>query len=418
MESLDKEVQKITEMSLEERRIMVIGRMEHVKNIIQSLKPKYSIERILDNDLNKQGKIMDGVSVCAPPNVLVPFDERIFIIIYSPKYWEELEEQFKSYGYTEDRHIYVIDRPSKEHNKNIIKQGVRIYKQFQQEFGKNVQVFLANCPLGDYYLLSLHFEGYLRKWNITNYVITGTSRGIEKLSYLMGEKRNRLISQEESDALAMAWRFLGNKCIHVKPLTIWQGSFRFNPCVVRQMESFTFMDTFKKMIFALPPGAEPSLSERGSYKSLFFEDNGLQLGKTVLLIPFAYSIQTLTNDFWCRLADYLKDKGYDVLVNIGDQREYNFIPNTLSVSLDFKEILSVMEMAGTVIGIRSGFFDITCRAKCKRIIMYHPRKEKNVVWNRTDIAFSGLNNMGLCDTAIELEIENEDYLLRKIQDIL
>ena len=418
MESLNKEVQRIAEMNLEERRIMVIGRMEHVRNIIQSLKPKHNVEYVLDNDLNKQGKIIDGIPIDAPQNILSPFDERIFILIYSPKYWEEMVIQFESYGYIEGRHIYVIDRPSVEYNKKKIKQGIRIYKGFQREYGRNVQVFLANCPLGDYYLLSLHFEEYLKNKKVTNYVITGTSCGIEKLSYLMGKGRNKSISPEESDALAMAWKFLGDKCINITPLTIWQGAFRFNPCVVRQMESFTFMDTFKKMIYALPSGIKPRFMPPSNSKSYFLEDNGLHMGKTVLLVPFAYSIQTLSNDFWCKLAGYIRGRGYDVVVNIGDEREHNFIPNTFSASVGFMEILSVMEMAGTVIGIRSGFFDITCKAKCKRIILYPPREEKNVVWNRTDLAFCSLKSMELCDTAIELEIENEDYLLQKIQDVL
>lgn len=418
MELLNREVQRIAEMDLKERRIMIIGRVEHVRNIIHSLKSKYNVERILDNDLNKQGKTIDGIPVDAPQNVLAPFDKKVFIVIYSPKYWEEILIQFEAYGYIEGRHIYVMDRPGKEYNKKKIKQGIKIYKEFQREYGKNVQVFLTNCPLGDYYLLSLYFEEYLKNKNIKNYVITGTSYGIEKLSYLMGKSRNKLILSEESDALAMAWKFLGDKCIHITPLTIWQGAFRFNPCVVRQMESFTFMDTFKKMIYALPSETKPRFLKFKNSTSLFGENNGLHPGKTVLLVPFAYSIQTLTNDFWCKLADYIRGKGYDVLVNIGDGREHNFIPDTISVSVNFKEILSIMEMAGTVIGIRCGLFDITCRAKCKRIILYPPQKEKNVVWNRTDIAFSSLKNMGLCNTAIELEIENEDYLLQKIQDVL
>ncbi len=398
------------DISASDSSFAVMGRLEHVRLIIKWLRER-GIEPayIFDNDRNKHGTHSDGVRIKAPSVQYSGDGGRLKVVIYSPKYWEEMTEQLIKLGYTDREEILVIDRPSPEGNLELTKKGMDFYSKLKNRYGEDVQLFLANCPLGDYYLLGLYFNEYLKRNDIRNYVLLGESAGIEKLSGWFRIKPALRITPDESNALIRAFVFCGDK-IKLKPLTIWQGAFRHNPCVARQKEGFSFMDTFRSMIYNLPPETEPEYPERvHNIKKVqdIFISGGLKPGKTVLISPFSYSLPSMDEGFWNALADRIREAGYSVAVNLGEEREENMIKGALPVSLDFMEIMDFMEYAGTVIGMRSGFFDITSPADCSRIILY-PKKLGMVQWNSNDIGFCSLRSMGLRNDATEIEVSGNN----------
>lgn len=421
MKLIEKELEKIELSRLFGKKVMLCGRIEHVQQMIYWLKARgIFTEAILDNDRKKEGLFVEQIPIYNPNKKLQIYNEKAFIIIYSPKYWEEWLEQLQSLGYQEEQ-IIVLDRPSIRKNIELVQSGCEIYKRFQEEYGKDVKIFIANCPLGDYYLLGLFFHQYCRLNHIKNYVVAGESTGIEKLSDMLGIKHRKRLSTEGCNALIRAWMFLGEEEINLQPLTIWQGAFRFNPCLTRQKGQFTFMDTFKKMIYDLPDEIKPEFPKLTYQKEKIlqiFEENQLEIGNTILLSPFSYSLQSLPMTFWEDLTRELRKKGYKVAVNIGEDREENHIPDTVTLKLDFMTIMGVMEYAGTVIGMRSGFFDITSQAKCKRVILYPKSVGQTVNWNSTDISFCNLKVMGLCEDAFEWEVEEEEQIIEKIKRIV
>lgn len=420
-DSIEKELRKMKPERCRGRKILLMGRIEHVCLISVWLQEKgLEVEAILDNDRKKQGLRAGGLPIVAPGQALQPFREDLFIIIYSPKYWEDMQEQLAEYGYAGDAVVYVLEKPDLCKNIRAVKSGYALYRRLQREYGEDVQVFLANCPLGDFYLLGLYFYQYCEERGIKNYVVVGMSRGIEKLSILFSLQSVRRLTSEESNALIRAWIFLGERKICLKPLTIWQGPFRFNPCQIRQRMEFSFLDTFTKMIYCLDhpvPRYPDRPDDRGALEEVF-RQNGLEPGRTAILSPFAYSLQPLPSEFWIGLARLLKGKGYSVAVNVGEERERNFIEDSVTLHLDFLEVMAAMEMAGMVIGMRSGFFDITARAKCRRIVLYPPAVPGHAAWNSTDIGFCSLKKMGLCGDAYEWEVEEPKEVYRKILSML
>lgn len=421
MNMLEKELQKLDKKQLQNKQIMLMGRIEHIRLIAEWLRNEdISIKAILDNDKKKQGLIIDNIPILAPEQALQSYQKDYYIIIYSPKYWEDMFNQVVQYGYQENAQIHILDKPNLNRNIHLIKLGVSIYQKLQNDYGKDVQIFLANCPLGDFYLLGLYFHQYCKYNQIDNYVIVGMSQGIEKLSSLFCLKAVKRLTEEESSALIRAWIFLRNEKIRLKPLTIWQGAFRFNPCQVRQKDGFSFLDTFTKMIYSLNKPIPYYPDMNGNQKSVeeVFVQNGLQRDKTVILSPFSYSLQPLPVGFWTKITATLKEKGYSIAVNVGEERECNFIKESVTLHMNFIEIMIAMEMAGTVIGMRSGFFDITAQAKCRRIVLYPPSIAENVVWNSTDIKFCGLRNMGLCKDANEWEVNDPEEIYKKIMEVL
>lgn len=420
-DSIEKELKKIRLKRFQGKRLLLMGRIEHVCLISAWLQGKgLKAEAILDNDRKKQGRQAGNLPIVAPGQMLVPFRKEFFIIIYSPRYWESMEEQLAEYGYAGDDFVYVLDKPGLSKNIRAVIRGYGVYRRLQKEYGKSVRVFLVNCPLGDFYLLGLYFYQYCEEHHDDNYVIAGMSQGIEKLSVWFSFKSVKRLRGEESDALTRAWIFLGEDKIRLKPLTIWQGAFRFNPCQIRQRKDFSFLDTFTRMVYGLdiPVPRYPVWSGNRGTVGDIFRRNGLKPGKTVILSPFAYSLQSLPSDFWVELSDLLKKKGCTVAVNVGEEREHNFIKDSVTLRLEFAEAMVAMEMAGTVIGMRSGFFDITARAKCRRIVLYPPAAREPVDWNSTDIGFCSLKRMGLCGDAYEWEAVESRELFDKILSVL
>ncbi len=418
MDNIIKELDKLSLKHIRNKNVYLMGRLEHVLHIKQWLEDReVVVAGILDNDPKKSGMSIMGSSIDLPTKFLIPYHESTIIIIYSPKYWEDMLEQLVTYGYKDGQHIVVLDRPTEIKNKKMVKEGYILYRYIQKKYSKDVVVFLTNCPLGDYYLLGIYLQQYCKRNCIENYVVVGESLGLQKLSGLLGIENILQLTTEQSNALIRAWMFLGKEKIRMKPLTIWQGAFRFNPCHTRQQKDFTFMDTFHKMIFGLPDSIfpqHPKMIYNKEHVSDIFKENGLVPNKTILLVPFSYSLPTLSWDFWRRLAEVLKEKGYTVAVNVGKDKESNFMQDTVTLNVDFTTIVGVMEYAGTVIGMRSGFFDITSQAKCKRIVLYPKTVGQNVPWNSTDMQFCSLARMGLCEDAVELEATDEGTILDKI----
>ena len=396
--------------------VAVMGRLEHVRLMIKWLRDHdISPAVIFDNDINKQGGYAEDVPIYAPGKYRPENADDISVIIYSPKYWEEMKDQLVSLGYSDQDQIFVLDRPSPEKNTELVIKGLSVYRRMQEKYGKDVLLFLANCPLGDYYLLGLYFKEYLNRNDISCYVMLGESGGINKLSEWFGIYPAETLSSEESSALIRAWMFLGDM-IRLKPLTIWQGAFRHNPCVTRQKEGFCFTDTFRYMIYGHPEGVKPQFPKRNGRKEKtedFFKEHSLKKNHTVLISPFSYSLPTLSDSFWNKLGEGLGRKGYSVAVNVGEEREENMIDCAVPVSLSFMDIMEFMEYAGTVIGMRSGFFDITSQAQCRRIILY-PKKLGPVQWNSTDIDFCSLKSMELCFDAEEIEAGSEEETIDRI----
>ncbi|WP_029322814.1 nucleoside-diphosphate sugar epimerase/dehydratase [Butyrivibrio sp. AE3004] len=403
-------------------RIYLMGRINHILLIKAILEEKgYAVEGILDNDSKKQGLEVEGVKIFAPGDISKRHDNKIAIIIYSPKYSQSMVKQCEEYGYIEGEDIFVIDKPTLERNKRLVEIGVAKYEELKNKYGNDAIFFYANCPLGDYYLLSLFFRKYCEKNEIKNPVIICNAHTDDTLSKILDLKPTEKLSVLEYEAIATAWIFLGEKEMDIIPMTIWQGSFRFNPCLIRQSEDFTFIDTFKYMVFHLNESDGPDFydfSDQGFDANGFAAEKGLVPGKTVLISPFSYSLQSLPQENWVKIAQYIISKGYSVAINVGQSGEENFIPGTVSVSLDFTKIVKLMELTAAVIGIRSGFFDITCHAKCKRIVLYPFSNGVRNVWNSTDISFCSLKNMGLTTDAFELEVSGLEDVLKLIDEVL
>ena len=96
-----------------------------------------------------------------------------------------------------------------------------------------------------------------------------------------------------------------------------------------------------------------------------FQCNELLPGKTVILAPYAKTLKRIPASFWSTLAQKLKDKGLCVGTNVVGKEQP--VSGTHPVSMAYRLAIPFLGAAGAAIGLRSGFQDVTCTARCLKI---------------------------------------------------
>lgn len=92
---------------------------------------------------------------------------------------------------------------------------------------------------------------------------------------------------------------------------------------------------------------------------------------------------TLRVEIWEEVVDYYNKKGYLCYTNVVG-RECP-LPGTYPISPSILEIQSVVERAGTFIGIRSGLCDVLHRASCRKIALYPDYNYCDTRWKAIDM---------------------------------
>ncbi len=99
-----------------------------------------------------------------------------------------------------------------------------------------------------------------------------------------------------------------------------------------------------------------------------FERFNLPENRTVILAPYAKSIKPIDFNWWIKIRDILLKSGFQPVTNVGINEKP--IEGTQGITIPFEEIIPFSELAGWVIGLRSGLMDILSSSKCKLTVLY------------------------------------------------
>lgn len=336
-------------------------------------------------------------------------NEKTVLLIYSVRFWCEMREQMVRHGMKEDGDFYVLESPTLFKKRRYVEKGYSLLRDIRREYGENAYILVFHGPLGDNYFFSLFYLQYLQENGISNCVCLGVA-STERINKLFGLPNFRRLEKEELLALEYLYMFLGEKLKRVKILQIWDFTFHFNRCRIRFDRRFNFMDTYRDYIYHLQKNREPiqpTFCMQPEKITAVFRSLGMEKGKTIIISPYAYSISLQPPQrFWIRLIERLKEKGMKAVLNINPESEENF-SSVPALTFPIEESVPYLEYAGSFIGMRSGFCDITSSAICKKILLYPKADLTKIDYNnhRPDKQFSSLKEMGLFDDAIELEFE-------------
>lgn len=421
----------ITKGKLKNKAIFFMGGIPLAYEVSRVLKDsRMEISGVLDNNPQKWGGAAYKEFSCqvyAPEKLKQLKRGGFLLLIYSVKYWLEMKEQMEELGYRQNRDFIILDVYDLQACIRMNRKAQKLFRGLRGQYGKNATFILLNSVMGDCYLSMLCMREYIAENNIANPVLLGW--GVcEKIVNLFDGYQFVRIDRESRIAIEAYWAFAGEKKSHLKILSIWDFELHFNRCRIRFAEAFHFMDTYTAFVFHLKEKKFDKPEFYCENLNDLFAEKSLQPGKTVVLSPYAYSIlQQPPAVFWQELADYLREKGYSVCVNINPEREVNPVSDAPDMTFTLKESVPVLEYAGTLIAMRSGFCDVTSSADCRKILFYPMRKGGIDYENhRPDKDFGGLVNMGLTTQATELEFDYDpstwqvkwEELLKEVKQIL
>lgn len=99
--------------------------------------------------------------------------------------------------------------------------------------------------------------------------------------------------------------------------------------------------------------------------------------------PYAKSVTAIDPKVWEEAVNYYTGAGYKCYTNaIGDEKP---LDGTDAISPSLLEIRSVVERAGTFVGIRSGLCDILREANAKKIALYPDYNYCDTKWKSIEM---------------------------------
>lgn len=375
-DTIQEEIKKLsTHHKLDGKKIFLFGRNIYTERINNFLHGEgYKLCGILDNDRKKQGKKVADITIYAPEDI--DHEEHLAVLIAS-RYYDEMKMQiqqlscetevfslFDFEGYFEN-----LERRNKfwlEDNFDIeikkLRHGSIVYDKIKNE--EQLVVF-PTPSIGDIYIGCLCINEYKKEINKKNIKIVISSKGVYKITQMFGMENVVILSQKEMDDLA---RFL-----------FYDGKEDMI-CSWRQI--LVSMATYKKILYPQywakyffgvendHPMNNFSIWDK-TLEEKELEEKGLKKGKTIILAPYANTIEELPFQFWEYLVGKLLEMDYTVITNVvGDQKP---IKNSIAMEIPLNQIGTYLEYSGYFISIRNGLCDVVGRSKCRKVIICRNR---------------------------------------------
>lgn len=299
--------------------------------------------------------------------------------------------------------------------RDCVLEGYKLYESYINQFGDDVCILTcAWRGTGDYYISGLYLQAWLYNFKCKNYIFLtpgGAERNVMRLFSAMDGHAVQIGSVRDLCALR---GFLGTQKTnfvflhHQVPYPLnWKHNITNSAlCGHRGLNMVDFYLILGFRLSRNTTKSQPQFSNDIERIKQIFYMNNLPLGRTVLISPYSAGLNQFLFpiEFWEKCVERLKGYGYTVCTNCAAKERP--IKGTTSLLVPYKDIVPFLNLAGGFIGIRSGLCDVVATAHCPKVIL-HTYKAK---WwpDGNSIAYTGLNSMGLCNDAVELEITKEN----------
>ena len=360
-----------------------------------------SIHCIVDNNPLRQGGQWQGVPIYSP-DYLKGMDS--VLVILCTEHMGEKRQQLHSYGLQNEDILDLVPKRG-----SFLARGWYLLKclaTYARLYQEGEELILCPYPgTGDAYLTGRYLSAWLKKQGLAKgrYKILVTGRAFQKVMDTYGYTDMQLISREECEQLKILLAYFGGDRLHMHFMLywglIWQNIYR-----IENIKGISFHSIFVRTVFGVQ-----TLESRPFVKVAEADEGrglvsgyGLQPGRTVILAPYANSFnEELTKDWWEGLAVELTARGFKVLTNSSGDKE-PVIVGTEKLFLSYEDMFKVLSVAGYLIGMRSGLFDLMNEAECTKVVIY----QEFITKERMN--FFSLKNMYDRQDAYEYQLVNSE----------
>lgn len=368
------------------------------------LAKEVQIKGILDNSQQKQGLEYKKIPVVKPDIILEDNNANTVVFIVT-RFYEAMNSQLRDLGFVGkviklvDYNTYAeysLDEEVIARKTKRLEEGIKILERVKLYYK---DCFVLLCPfnaLGDIYFAMSYLPMFLRKKCYKDVVICVPSIVCGDVARLFDITNIEVFSQNELDALIQAVIYTEDKQCYI--------AHQDRPYVVDLHKILAIklipLDMIYRCgVYGLPIDTVPV--EPVNWKE-YDRLNNIIEGKAVIISPYAKSVVGIQNDIWKEIVDDYKSQGYQIFTNVvGDEVP---LEGTEALTAPLNEMKSVVERAGTFIGIRSGLCDVLKTANCRKIALYPDYNYCDTKWKAIDMyAIDSFENI----------VVNGDYKWRK-----
>lgn len=386
------------------RRIFLFGHCNVSLELLDMLASRgFETTAILDNSVEKQRLEYKRVKVVSPNMILELAGnnpERESIVLIASRFYASMQKQLRELGYNGpirkliDYNTYADYSLSEETIKRMSareKHGEDLIAELHQKHGSIFKVFCPFNALGDIYIMMSYWNSFARMRGIDNPVFCVSGRVLSDIIHMFGNYPVEVYEQKELDAMIQATIYTQDKDSYI--------AHQDRPYVINlhralYIKKIPLEKIYCCGVFGLPADTVLDSPQygRNEYKDL----DRIVEGKSVVLSPYAKSVPTIDPAIWTDAVKYYTGNGYKCFTNV--VRDEVPLPDTEALDVPLSEMISVLEKAGTFVGIRSGLCDVVRTANCKKIALYPDYNYCDTKWKAIDIySIEGFDNIALED---------------------
>lgn len=378
----------ILDKSIQNKKIYLFGHCNATEELADLLLVKgFSVAAILDNNIAKHGNDYRGIVIQTPEIMICELTEHTIVCIAARAY-ATMVTQLRRLGYTgqvfklveyNSYAEYSLSEDTINRKHMRVKRGKELKLVLEEKYPGYFKILCPFSALGDIYLVMSYLPYFLKRkgLNQNQCVIAVPGSACAEVVKLFGEYPVETYTQTDMEALIQASLYTQDSDTFIphqdRPYVINLSKVLYVKCIPLEQ-------LYCSGVFGLPTETIPF---RPTCLQSYKEIDRISAGNAVVFSPYAKSVTELKTELWDDIVrDYLK-RGCQCFTNVvGDE-----IPllGTQPISPTIAEIQSVVERAGTFIGIRSGLCDVLRYANCKKVALYPDYNYSDTKWKAIDM---------------------------------
>ena len=396
-----------SEVNLSEKRIFLFGHCNATLELIDLLESMdLKTKGILDNSDVKQGLEYRGAVVIYPKQIGEhagddPANDSVVLI--TSRFYAAMLQQLRELGYeglvrkvidynTYAEYSLSVDTISRMKARE--RHGAELFRALSKKYDQHFKVFCPFNAFGDIYFMISYWPAYAKKRSLERVVFCVPNPVLADVIHMFGDYSVETYEQKELDAMIQSVIYTQDENCFI--------AHQDRPYVVNlskalYVKRIPLEQIYCCGVYGLPAGTAPA--KPNANRQIYKEIASIPEGTAVIFSPYAKSVTAIGHKVWEEAVNYYTGAGYKCYTNvIGDEKP---LDGTDAISPSLLEIRSVVERAGTFVGIRSGLCDILREANAKKIALYPDYNYSDTKWKAIDI----------------YNIEQFDYNLLATEDI-
>lgn len=383
---------------LENKKVYLFGHCNATETLVDLLLDKgIPVSAILDNNEKKLGKSYRGIVIKMPQEILM--EKQASVVCIAARAYASMAYQLKQLDYKGEIYRlveydsfaeYSLSENTRKKKQERLERGLVLQRKLTEKFPDYMKVFCPFQALGDVCFAMSYLPCFMSAREMKRCVIGVIGRACAQIVRLFWDYPVETFSQKEMDEIIQASLYAEDKNFFIahqdRPYVIDLHKALSIKCIPLEQ-------IYCCGVFGLPRETRPYYPTHWkTYSGL----DRVQKGKAVILSPYAKSVPALPDSVWEQIVGEYTERRFQCFTNVvGDEKP---LTGTFPISPAIAEMQSLVEYAGTFIGIRSGLCDILRYSECYKVALYPDYYYCDTQWKAIDMyALEGWENLVVKD---------------------